>query len=133
MFRRFCVQTPRNDFGRLWPVIAAFCVGAGGAMAQDQRPNILLVVADDLGFTDIGPFGSEIRTPALDRLADRGVLFTDFHASVSCSPTRSMLLTGTDNHIAGLGNMGELLSENQKGEPGYEGHLNDNVVCPWPN
>jgi arylsulfatase len=61
-------------------------------------------------------------------LAQRGVKFSDFYVSVSCSPTRSMLLSGTDNHIAGLGNMGELLTDNQKGKPGYEGYLNDRVV-----
>ncbi len=62
------------------------------------------------------------------KIAQRGVMFTDFHVSVSCSPTRSMLLSGTDNHIAGLGNMGEMLAPNQKGEPGYEGYLNNRVV-----
>ena len=93
-----------------------------------KRPNFLLVVADDMGWTDLGSFGSEIETPNLDRLAGQGMLFTDFHVSVSCSPTRSMLLSGNDNHIAGLGNMAELLTENQKGKPGYEGHLNDRVV-----
>jgi arylsulfatase len=92
------------------------------------RPNILLVMVDDMGWTDIGSFGSEIDTPNIDTLAARGVRFNDFHVSVSCSPTRSMLLSGTDNHIAGLGNMGELLTENQKGQPGYEGHLNDRVI-----
>ena len=107
-------------------VLTGFTTGL--ASAAGKRPNILLVVVDDMGWTDIGPYGSEIETPNLDRLAEKGVKFTDFHASVSCSPTRSMLLTGTDNHIAGLGNMGELLSENQKGQPGYEGHLNDRVV-----
>ena len=96
--------------------------------ASEKRPNILLVVADDMGWTDLGSFGSNIETPNLDELAKRGVQFTDFHVSVSCSPTRSMLLSGTDNHIAGLGNMGELLTENQLGKPGYEGHLNDRVV-----
>ena len=68
------------------------------------RPNILLVVADDLGYTDIGSFGGEIQTPHLDALAKKGVRFTNFHTSVSCSVTRSMLMSGTDNHIAGLGN-----------------------------
>jgi arylsulfatase len=81
-----------------------------------------------MGWTDLGSFGSEIETPNLDKLAERGVRFIDFHVSVSCSPTRSMLLSGTDNHIAGLGNMGELLTENQVGKPGYEGHLNERVV-----
>jgi arylsulfatase len=96
--------------------------------ADAKRPNFLLVVADDLGWTDLGSFGSEIETPNLDTLAQKGVTFTDFHVSVSCSPTRSMLLSGNDNHVAGLGNMAELLTENQKGKPGYEGHLNDRVV-----
>jgi arylsulfatase len=104
------------------------------ACAQDaadqpaDRPNFLLVMVDDMGWTDIGCFGSEIRTPHVDTLARRGVVFSDFHVSVSCSPTRSMLLTGTDNHIAGLGNMGELLAPNQRGKPGYEGHVNDRVA-----
>jgi len=98
------------------------------AHAADERPNILLVMADDMGFTDIGCFGSEIETPNIDALAKRGVRFSNFHTSVSCSPTRSMLMSGTDNHIAGLGNMSELLTEKQRGKPGYEGHLNDRVV-----
>jgi arylsulfatase len=85
-------------------------------------------MADDLGWTDIGSYGGEIDTPHLDALAQQGILFTDFHVSVSCSPTRSMLLSGNDNHVAGLGNMGELLTENQIGQPGYEGHLNDRVA-----
>ncbi len=93
-----------------------------------KKPNILLVVADDMGWTDLGCFGSEIKTPHLDALSKRCVKFTSFYTSVSCSPTRSMLLTGTDNHIAGMGNMGELIKPEQKGKPGYEGHLNKNVV-----
>lgn len=98
------------------------------ALCAVEKPNVLLVVADDLGWSDLGCYGSEIATPNLDALARRGVMFTSFYASVSCSPTRSMLLTGTDNHIAGLGNMGELLTPEQKGKPGYEGHLNHRVI-----
>jgi arylsulfatase A-like enzyme len=93
-----------------------------------SRPNILLVMADDMGWTDIGGFGGEIDTPNLDMLAQQGIKFTDFHVSVSCSPTRSMLLSGNDNHVAGLGNMAEFLTENQTGQPGYEGHLNKRVA-----
>jgi arylsulfatase len=96
--------------------------------AAEERPNILLVMADDMGWTDLGSFGSEIETPNLDDLAKRGVIFSDFHVSMSCSPTRSMLLSGTDNHIAGLGNMGEVIAPEQKGKPGYEGYLNDRVI-----
>jgi arylsulfatase len=107
-------------------------VAAGGdARAQDDRPNILLIVADDAGYSDLGSYGGEIQTPNLDALAAIGVRFTQFTASASCSPTRSMLLSGTDNHLAGLGNMAEFMAANQVGLPGYEGHLNDRVA-PLP-
>jgi len=95
---------------------------------SDKRPNILLIVADDLGYSDLGCYGGEINTPVLDNLAQQGVRYTDFCVSPTCSVTRSMLLTGTDNHIAGLGNMGELNAPNQMGQPGYEGVLNKRVV-----
>ncbi|MHC5114260.1 MAG: arylsulfatase [Planctomycetota bacterium] len=101
---------------------------AAAADGQPERPNFLLVMVDDMGWTDVGCYGSEIETPNIDALARRGLKFSDYHVSVSCSPTRSMLLTGTDNHIAGIGNMGELLTDNQRGKPGYEGHVNDRVV-----
>ena len=81
--------------------LALMLVWIMAAAAEEQRPNILLVVADDMGWTDLGCFGSEIETPNIDALAQRGVKFTDFYVSVSCSPTRSMLLSGNDNHIAG--------------------------------
>jgi len=93
-----------------------------------QRPNILLIVVDDMGFSDIGSFGGEIATPNLDRLAFEGIRFSNFHAAAACSPSRAMLLTGVDSHLAGLGNMLEELSPNQKGQPGYEGYLNERVV-----
>jgi len=93
-----------------------------------ERPNIMLVVIDDMGYSDIGPFGAEIRTPALDRLAASGVKFTDFYVGPACSPTRSMLMSGTDNHVAGMGANAEGLAPNQIGQPGYEGYLNDRVV-----
>jgi arylsulfatase A-like enzyme len=105
-----------------------FCCWPSSLLAKDTRPNVLLIVVDDMGYSDIGPFGGEVRTPALDSLAKSGIIFTDFHTSVSCSPTRSMLFSGTDNHLAGLGNMAEALFPNQIGEPGYEGHLSDRVV-----
>jgi arylsulfatase len=100
----------------------------GLALAQDNRPNLLLIVADDLGYSDLGSYGGEINTPVLDQLAQQGVRYTNFYVSPTCSVTRSMLLTGTDNHIAGLGSMGELLAPNQIGKPGYEGVLNQRVV-----
>lgn len=93
-----------------------------------EQPNILLIVADDLGYSDIGAFGGEIKTPSLDKLASEGIRLTSFHTAPTCSPTRSMLLSGTDSHQAGLGNMAELLTEEQKGKPGYEGYLNTAVA-----
>ena len=98
------------------------------AKTASDRPNILLIVADDLGMLDIGAFGSEIRTPNIDQLAQQGVKLTNFYASATCSPTRSMLLSGADAHAAGMGNMIEHVSPNQKGKPGYEGHLSTDVV-----
>jgi arylsulfatase A-like enzyme len=98
------------------------------ASRRGKRPNFLLILADDLGFSDIGAFGGEIATPNLDALALRGLRLTDFHSAPACSPTRSMLLTGTDHHIAGIGTMAESLGPAHQGKPGYEGHLNDRVV-----
>lgn len=109
-------------------VVLSSVLLSGIAQAGDQ-PNILLVMADDLGWSDIGSYGGEIDTPRLDALAAQGMLFTDFHASVSCSPTRAMLMSGNDNHIAGLGTMSEMLVDNQRGQPGYEGYLNDRVAA----
>ena len=94
-----------------------------------SKPNILLLVADDMGLSDIGPFGSEIQTPALNKLAEQGVLLTNFHVLPTCSPSRSVLLSGTDNHIAGLGAMGEMMTAEQKKNPGYEGILNKTVAA----
>ena len=95
---------------------------------QARRPNILVIVADDLGYSDLGAFGGEIATPNLDAIAGQGLRLTGFHTAPTCSPTRSMLLSGTDNHLAGLGNMAEMLAPNQRGRPGYEGHLPDDVA-----
>lgn len=103
-------------------------VVAQQAPASD-RPNIVLMVVDDLGYSDLGAFGGEIATPNLDALIAEGVQLTNFYAAPACSPTRSMLMSGTDNHIAGLGNMAELLVDEQRGRPGYEGFLNDRVVA----
>jgi len=103
----------------------------GGSTVQPvtaKRPNILYILADDLGYADIGAFGSEIPTPNLDALAKDGMLLTDFYANMTCSPTRSMLLSGTDNHLAGLGVMGAPTRADQKGQPGYEGYLNFRVA-----
>jgi len=89
----------------------------------------LLIVADDLGYSDIGSFGGEIATPTLDTLAKEGLQLTNFHVLPSCSPTRSVLMSGMDNHQAGLGTMGELKTPEMEGHPGYAGYLNFEVAA----
>lgn len=92
--------------------------------AQKSQPNILLIVADDLGYASIEPFGGEISTPFLNDIAQQSLLLTNFHALPTCSPSRAVLLTGTDNHIVGIGAQKGGISDKQKGQPGYEGYLN---------
>jgi arylsulfatase len=116
-------------------VLVIFSISLVGCSPADQavtkvhnRPNILLIVVDDMGYSDVEPFGGEIDTPNIHSLASSGVKFTNFYVGPSCSATRSMLLSGNDSHVAGLGTMNELLAPNQIGQPGYEGYLNDRVV-----
>ncbi|MFT6095026.1 MAG: arylsulfatase/uncharacterized sulfatase [Pseudohongiellaceae bacterium] len=92
------------------------------------RPNIVLILADDLGFTDISPFGSEISTPNIAALAKAGISFTNYHTAGSCAPARAMLLTGVDSHRNGVPNIPEALPSEQKGFENYLGVLSDKVV-----
>ncbi len=95
---------------------------------EARRPNIVIILADDMGYSDMGMFGSEIKTPNMDGLASDGVRFTNFYTHASCSPSRSMMLSGVDTHLNGLGNMNEWTAPNQEGKDGYEGDLNNRVV-----
>jgi arylsulfatase len=88
------------------------------------KPNVVIVLLDDLGFADLGCFGSEIRTPHVDALAARGLRYTDFHVTPMCSPTRAALLTGLNPHAAGFGHV----AHSDPGFPGYAMELADNVV-----
>ena len=93
------------------------------AQAGKQRPNIVLIMADDMGYSDIGCYGGEIRTPNLDRLAAGGLRFTQFYNTARCCPTRAALMTGLYPHQAGIGHM-----TNDRGHPGYRGFLNDRCL-----
>ena len=93
-----------------------------------ERPNILLIVVDDVGYSDVGVFGSEIATPNIDGLAAEGMMLTQFHVFPNCGPTRGAMMTGVDPHRAGMGGNHGAQAENQVGKPGYEGHLRDDVV-----
>jgi len=135
---RSAVTKKQKSFSRLLQTIylislitvpAVFTAASNGfAQETQRRPNIVIILADDMGYSDMGSFGSEIRTPNLDNLSRAGVRFTNFYTHATCSPTRSMLLSGVDNHINGLGNMNEYTAPNQQGVPGYEGHLNKQVT-----
>jgi len=111
-------------------VMATALAAPAIASAADtlRRPNIVIILGDDLGFADMGAFGSEIKTPNLDSLTKDGVRFTNFYTHASCSPTRSVLLSGVDTHLNGLGNMDEWTAPNQWGVDGYEGYLNNRVA-----
>lgn len=116
----------------LWGCSDNLEVEDSSSLAQQSvtatQPNILLIVADDLGYSDIGAFGGEIETPFLDELAAQGVSFTNFHVTPACATTRATLLTGVDHHLTGIGAFPNFASPNQIGRPGYEGFLNDRVV-----
>ena len=112
----------RRNFLRL--AGAAALAGCSAAdSGPDGRPNIVIVMADDMGFSDIGPYGGEIDTPTLDYLAANGLRFTQFYNTARCCPTRAALLTGIYQHQAGVGHMvGDM------GRPAYRGYLNDRCV-----
>lgn len=91
-----------------------------------EKPNILIILADDMGYSDVGCYGGEMNTPNIDRLAAEGVRFTQFYNAARCCPTRASLLTGLYPHQAGMGGM---TSDDDAGEPGpYQGYLNENCV-----
>ena len=94
-------------------------LAAPAQQAASKRPNILIILADDMGFSDIGCYGSEIDTPNLNRLAQSGLRFTHFRNTARCCPSRTALLTGLYPHQAGIG-----LMVNDMGLPPYEGFLN---------
>ncbi|MCS5567911.1 MAG: arylsulfatase [Pseudomonadales bacterium] len=111
-----------------WSLVLLGLAISAGVSAADNRPNIVLILADDLGFSDVGVYGSEIATPTIDTLAKRGVAFTNFHTAASCAPSRAMLLTGVDSHRAGVANIPEAVPPEQAHSPSYKGSLSPNVV-----
>ncbi|MFH0730062.1 MAG: arylsulfatase [Pseudomonadota bacterium] len=127
-------------FNKLFAVILCLlwigingCSSGGGSnngseteAAVDKRQNILLIVADDMGYSDLGAYGGEINTPTLDTLAGSGIQMTNFYANPVCSPTRAALMSGTDSHVAGVGTMFEarlIATPEQLDSDGYAGYL----------
>ncbi|MDO4249036.1 MAG: arylsulfatase [Neisseria sp.] len=110
-------------------------IATGNSLAASKqevpkRPNIVLILADDMGYSDITPYGGEIHTPNLDTLAQNGVKFTNFQVTPYSGPSRAALLTGTDPHTAGLGNLNEITRPEQRAgnAEGYRGALNSKAV-----
>lgn len=95
---------------------------------KNPRPDFLVIVVDDMGWSDLSAFGGEIDTPNLDALVGRGVRLTNFHTSPLCATTRAMLMTGCDHHEVGMGTMVEIRTPEQTGQPGYEGYLTDRAA-----
>lgn len=123
-------QFPIDSIGDVLPSLPLFlflalvsCSGIPDKALDETRPNILILVADDLGYSDLGCFGGEIMTPNIDQLAASGIRFSRFHTAPMCAPSRAMLLTGNDHHIAGVGR--QALEANVFG---YEGHITERVV-----
>ena len=118
-------------------IVATFLATSGCEKRQEpaqeqaslKKPNILVIVADDMGYSDIRAFGGEINTPTLDRLSSEGLRLSNFHILPTCSPSRSVLLSGVDNHLAGMGTMGEIRTAEMEGRPGYAGYLNFEVAA----
>ena len=101
----------------------AGCAAQGTAPKSARKPNIILILVDDMGFSDLGFMGSEIRTPNIDGIAARGAAMTSMYNAARCCPTRSSLLTGMYPHKAGIGHMGSNL-----GTPAYQGYLRDDTA-----
>ena len=139
---RFCVRTPRTVAGALAALLVGGCAtlplvsqvdgdppatrpatAPTAASPIGQKPDIILILADDMGYSDVGCFGGEIKTPNIDSIAAEGVRFTQFYNTPRCCPTRASLLTGVYPHQAGVGAMNQDL-----GAPGYVGHLTDRVA-----
>ncbi|MEX2593168.1 MAG: sulfatase-like hydrolase/transferase, partial [Anditalea sp.] len=93
------------------------------AVWAQKRPNILIIMADDMGYSDLGSFGGEIATPNLDKLAEEGIKFTQFYNAARCCPTRASLLTGLYPHQVGIGGM-----THDRGLPAYRGDLSNQCV-----
>lgn len=108
-------------------VSCVFLLGCQAAPKPDRVPNIVIILADDMGYSDLGSFGGEIETPYLDMLATRGLRFTQFYNAARCCPTRASLLTGRYPHEAGMGGMVSSLESEPKPGP-YQGYLDTGVA-----
>lgn len=113
-----------------WRSASLLCAGMLASLfaaAEPARPNIVLLLADDVALMDFSAYGGEARTPNIDALAEQGVLFANFHTTPMCAPSRAMLLTGMDNHLTGVATIPEVLPPEHRGQPGYSMYLEPGV------
>ncbi|MEO1642146.1 MAG: sulfatase-like hydrolase/transferase [Pseudomonadota bacterium] len=100
-------------------VFSSLLYSATSRAADDERPNILLVLFDDVGFSGFGVYGSDARTPRIDALAQKGVILSRYYTAPFCGPTRAMLMTGMDSHQVGMGTLVETVTKEMRSSPGY--------------
>ena len=122
----------KSIFGRCRPLplllLLLTALGQSALVNAQESPNIVLILADDLGFSDLASYGSEIHTPSISALAEQGVSFTNYHTGANCAPSRAMLLTGVDSHRTGVPNIPEMIPPEQSKYSHYSGTLGHNVV-----
>ena len=107
--------------------IVFFCIFSLG-IQSNNRPNIVLILIDDLGLTDLQSYGGEISTPNINALSKEGMLFSNYHTTPECAPSRAMLLTGMDNHNTGIPMIPEVMPWKYRDIPGYEGYLREDAL-----
>jgi len=115
-------------FSLLRVSLSFFVLVGFSLLSTAKQPNVVVILADDLGYSDLASYGSEINTPNIDQLASEGVRFSNYHTSASCAPTRAMLLTGVDSHRAGVANIAESMPPEQTHSPFYNATLNLNAI-----
>ena len=117
-----------KDKNYLFRIFLTLILSLSISVNSSEKPNIVLILIDDLGLTDLQLFGGEINTPNIDAIGNEGMLFTNYHTTPECAPSRAMLLTGMDNHNTGIPMIPEVMPWNYRNTPGYEGYLREDAL-----
>ena len=117
-----------KDKNYLFRIFLTLILSLSISVNSSEKPNIVLILIDDLGLTDLQLFGGEINTPNIDAIGNEGMLFTNYHTTPECAPSRAMLLTGMDNHNTGIPMIPEVMPWKYRNTPGYEGYLRGDAL-----
>ena len=117
-----------KDKNYLFRIFLTLILSLSISVNSSEKPNIVLILIDDLGLTDLQLFGGEINTPNIDAIGNEGMLFTNYHTTPECAPSRAMLLTGMDNHNTGIPMIPEVMPWKYRNTPGYEGYLREDAL-----